>query len=756
MRRGLKVLLISAATLLLATTTMWFWLLHTTSGSYFIWSFAEQNLPGTLSAEAIEGDLSGRLHLRNVQFSNDNIQVSIAESSIAVDVNLIPLSVEFKTLDIQSVDVHLLHDRDEEAAQDTDIAALLLAARMPITILAPEFRLTDLKVALPGQELQTLVSSLRMNLQLYDKLQADRIEVATPLVDVHSDFILELQPPFAIDLHARSPQLSWPVQSDEPGFVAKNLDIHALGSIEQYELTAAAEIALPGLGELAINVAGTGSLEYFRFDEVLARGNRLDASATGQLDWRNSPGLVADIVAQQFDPRGFIESWPRTHPLRGDISLSWHENDIDISRLKVLVAGTPVDLSGSGQIDIGANIVNGALIWSDFQWPLDAKVPAIASETGEITIKGKVSAWSVEGAVMLQANALPESKLRIEGNGDRDGIALTIRDSNILGGTILGRGDYRWRDNHPFNASLHIDQVRTALLFSDWPGILSGAIGVDGTAQPLAIDIDIARLQGEVREKPFLASGALSITLDKIGFRNFDLTHGDSMVALDGTLQSEDGVDYRFNVAKAGDYSDTISGSLSGSGKVSLSELSPRLRGNLSATNLAIGEVSIESLQIDDKSAGDVEFVNHGIEVRGLRIKSQTIESMSIVAKGSADQHELQVDLRSEDVAASIEASGELTNWQQLATIGWRGALENLQVRLPDDLTLALHSPAPLMVSANEAQLGEACVDIRNSKALCLRTHWIKATSIDFDAEMQGVPLSAIMLLVDTDLDFSV
>jgi len=257
MRRGLKVLLISAATLLLATTTMWFWLLHTTSGSYFIWSFAEQNLPGTLSAEAIEGDLSGRLHLRNVQFSNDNIQVSIAESSIAVDVNLIPLSVEFKTLDIQSVDVHLLHDRDEEAAQDTDIAALLLAARMPITILAPEFRLTDLKVALPGQELQTLVSSLRMNLQLYDKLQADRIEVATPLVDVHSDFILELQPPFAIDLHARSPQLSWPVQSDEPGFVAKNLDIHALGSIEQYELTAAAEIALPGLGELAINVAGT-------------------------------------------------------------------------------------------------------------------------------------------------------------------------------------------------------------------------------------------------------------------------------------------------------------------------------------------------------------------------------------------------------------------------------------------------------------------------------------------------------------------
>ncbi len=112
MRRRLKVLLISAAALLLATTTMWFWLLHTTSGSYFIWSFAEQHLPGTLSAEAIDGDLSGGLHLRNVQFSNDNIQVSVAESSIAVNVSLIPLSVEFETQDIQSEDVHLLRNQD--------------------------------------------------------------------------------------------------------------------------------------------------------------------------------------------------------------------------------------------------------------------------------------------------------------------------------------------------------------------------------------------------------------------------------------------------------------------------------------------------------------------------------------------------------------------------------------------------------------------------------------------------------------------
>lgn len=813
MSRRLRILFTTAAALLLATSVAWYWLLHTSPGARFVWSFVEQRLPGELSAAGMDGDLSGGLRLRKVQFRNDDIQVSVADASLAVDIDLIPLSVEFKMLDIQTVGVRLQDDRDEDETQKIDIAELLLAMRLPIAILAPDLRLTDLNLELPDQEPRALISSLRMAWQLHDDLQVDRIELTTPFVDVQSDLALELQPPFGIELQANatikdagvegvaglvlavkadgdaermnielnsvtpdlsvtgtirntlerpefdlnlhSSRVSWPVQSNEPGLSATNLGVRVLGSIEQYAIDAFAEINIQGLGDLTVNVAGSGSPQQFTIDEATAHGDRIDASATGELAWSSGIYLFADVVAERLDPRGWFEGWPEARPLRGEINGSWQQNNIDVSHFELSVADTYTYVSGSGHLDLSENVVDGEFNWRGIQWPFDAEAPAIASNTGEITIKGKPSAWSVEGAIMLQAKALPEGKLTVNGNGDLDGIALTIQDSDILGGNVRGHGNYSWRDNHPFNASLQIDQVQTAVLSSDWPGILSGDAGIDGTAQPVAINIEIAELHGEVREQPFVASGALSFARGSIEFRNFDLTHGDSMVALDGKPHSEEGVAYRLSVADIGDYTDAASGSLEGSGNLSLNVLLPRLRGNLSATDLTIGDIEIASLQIEDNFVGNGEFINRSIVARGLHLDARSIDTLSIAAIGNSDRLDLKIDLQSEDIGASLQASGVLSSWQQFATLGWQGELKELQFELADGLTLALDSPTSFAVSGNEIRLEQSCLTFGGNEALCLRAHWIRSTSIDLAAELQSIPLTALILMTDTDLDLT-
>lgn len=813
MSRRLRLLLIAATAILLATTTVWFWLLHTSNGARFVWSFIEQRLPGDLTAASIAGDLTDGLRLRSIRYRNDDIQVSTAETNLAVNVDLIPLSVELRVLDVTTVDVLLQDDRDDDETKKVDIAELLSAMRLPIAVIAPDIRLTGLNLKLPDQEPRALISSLRMAGQLHDELRVDRLELVTPFADVSSRLALELQPPFAmrlqadatiknvgfediagleltvkgdgdaerinidlnsiapelsvngtivslfevpvLDLRVRSSRLGWPIRSNEPEFHARNLEVSALGSIEEYEVSAAAEISLQELGDVVVNVAGSGSLEHFRIDEASARGDRLEASATGELDWSGGLGLVTEVTAERFDPRGWLAGWPGAHPLQGDISASWHQNDIDVPHIELSVADTYISVSANGQIDTSANVVDGALTWRGIQWPFDAEVPAFQSNSGEITVKGKPSAWSVDGVIMLQTKALPEGKLTINGNGDLDGIALTLQDSDILGGNVRGHGNYRWRDNHPFSASLQIEQIQTAALSSDWPGVLIGDADIEGAALPFSINIDVAELSGEIRDRAVVASGALSFAPGSIGFRNFDLMHGDSTVALDGRLYAEDGVTYRLKLADVGNYTDAAGGSLEGSGSVSLDSSNPRLRGNLSAKEILIGDIEIASLEIKDNAVASNEFINQSFVARELRTNSQTIDTLSITAIGDADRHALEVDLQSAELAVSLEASGAIADWQQLATVAWQGELKVLQLESPDGLTLALDSPVSLEVSANEILLEQSCLDIQKDKALCLRAHWIRATSIDLAAELQSFPLHALTLLSDTDLDIT-
>jgi translocation and assembly module TamB len=173
------------------------------------------------------------------------------------------------------------------------------------------------------------------------------------------------------------------------------------------------------------------------------------------------------------------------------------------------------------------------------------------------------------------------------------------------------------------------------------------------------------------------------------------------------------------------------------------------------ATEIAIGDIEIASLQIEDNAVHNNEFINQTIVARGLRVNTHTFDTVSISAIGDKDRHDLEIDLKSDYVGASLEASGALVDWQQLATMGWQGEITELQFEFSDDLTIALNSPVSVDVSGSEVLLEQSCLDIQDKEALCLRAHWIKATSVDLAAELHSVPLSTLMLLVDTDVELT-
>ena len=127
MSRRLRLSLIAAATLLLVTPVAWYWLLYTSSGASFVWSFVERRLPGELSVASMHGNLSGGLQLRKIRFRNDRIQVTAGETSLAMNIDLIPLSVELTVLDVIAVDVRLQDDGDKDETDTIDIELIALS-----------------------------------------------------------------------------------------------------------------------------------------------------------------------------------------------------------------------------------------------------------------------------------------------------------------------------------------------------------------------------------------------------------------------------------------------------------------------------------------------------------------------------------------------------------------------------------------------------------------------------------------------------
>ncbi len=717
MRRLLIVLLSTLAAILLIFVSGGYWLLHTTSGGKFAWSTAQENLPGELHARSLSGDLSSGLILTAVQYRNDGLHVLVDSIKLAVDVDLIPVSITIVQLDINKVGLTMLDDRPEDA--ESSIEDILVAMRLPIELNVAAARLTDLSLTRSDEAPLALVSSLELDASLHDALRINRLQIVSSYAELTASAQVELQQPFAVQIATEAR-----INDDMPELLAG------------VELVASAK----------------GVPDHL---EVDMRSALPEVTVTGTIDWADGLDISARADVAKLDLYGAVPNWPESYPLQGDISASWHGDDIQVSSLQATVTGTDINVVAGGRIDARSGTVDGSLNWRQIKWPLDAVVPAFVSKSGDVNVSGNLSEWLVDGNLALLVKDFPEGELTIKGGGDKDAAELAVLDSNILGGSVSGRIAYSWRDNNQYSGSLRVADVRTDPLFPSWPGVLSGELEIKGVQDDRSINIELADVHGEIREQSLLASGGISIAPNALEFRSLGLTHGESAVVLDGEIYSAAGIDYELDLPELGEYTNAASGSVEGTGTLSLHATQPRLRANLSAAQIEFGGVEIAELHIEDGAADSDEFLNQRIVARDLRMAGVAVDELSVNAIGDTDEHEIQIQAYSEYVVASLSASGTLRNWQDADSFSWQGELQDLQFELPDGLILALESPAAIGLSANSFSLEQTCLAANNNAAACLHADWLRDQSTDAAAELRQIPLSALMVLVDTEVDFT-
>jgi len=814
MSRRAQYLITGLVSLLIILAVAWFWLLHTQSGARFLWTKARQIAPGELQAAGVDGSLSTGLVVSGLRYSNADTIFSINETHLTLDVDLLPLSVEISSLFAQSVDMRLSGSPSSIDERRIDVAGIFETLRLPIPVYISDFQLNDFSLAQAESAPEQLISSLDLVAELGNKLVVEQLRLQSPfgaaeingsidlkglyptringeisidnvgVTDLNGMSIsatvegdmrrleLEVQsllPSLLIsgnvsdilsepvyDIRIRSQKLGWPFRSDAPGWLANDLDIGLVGTIDAYDIEANASLVQTVLGAADVSVVGTGSTRAIKIENATARSGWIDASTSGELDWSDQLSVTFDSNVARFDLSEYLSVWPEANSLSGIVAGRWQGLDIELSNLALAVAGTEIEVSGAGNINARDRTIDGSLLWRRFQWPLAAANPIFSSDVGDVLLTGTLSSWVVDGVSTAKFRDLPEGRLNLHALGDQDGVAITVPESFVFGGSVLGKGSYSWRDERRYTSNLTLNKIQTGAFLPEWPGIISGDVTMEGRQLSSAVRMEFNDLQGELRAAPFSVDGSLSLSTDNISAAKLSLIHGDSRLSLDGSPMSRSGISYRINVPNINDYLRDAVGSLEGFGVISLDDTRPKVRANLSARNIVYRDLEIVSADIREvANAADDLFVSQEIVVNGLSVAGTSTEKILVTAVGHVEDHELVVDAQAGDYSLSAEAAGSVSNWRRLDKATWSGELRELQAGYLDTLQVELQSPVALLVSGSRMALDRGCLIAANEPALCVEADWERDASISMSADVQDLPLEWLNRFLGSDLVFS-
>jgi translocation and assembly module TamB len=810
-RRRLIALFLPALAILLAAGSF-FILLHTQPGARWLLHRADGLLPGQLRAASLAGDLQSGLRLQQVRYEDGGLNVQADRIEARLDFDLLPPSLavrdlEFGTLEIRSdsagdegsaslgevlegmalpLPIHFENVRGERIAWQPapDGAALEIRGLALSAAWFKSLELEDVELALtapavrwqgriafglqapfsldvdgsasveatPGLDLEEPVD---LGLRLEGDLEALRLDVRAeePSV-VLGGTVNGLVDTPSWDLQLSGQRLPWPLNS-EAEVLLESFSARSYGWIDDYGLELDTQIADPpsgGLQGLRARLVGTGDQDGLQIDLLDVRSDAMTLGGSGRLNWADGFEARAEVAIEHVDPAPWLEAWGEAPPVSGRLDLAWSDDRLEFTGKDLEAPGTIARLAGSGTFDPADGQFEAALDWRGLTWPPASAPPVILSNEGRARVTGRPEAWNLDAELGLSGRDLPEGRLRVLGAGDTEQMALEIPRGELLGGRLQGTVDARWAPDFSWSVSALFEGLATAPLLPGWPGRIGGEATLRGQGQPLALDVDRLDLTGTLRGQPVIARGAFQYRDGRLTARDLHLGYADSELSLDGDLASETGLAFRGRIDSLGDFPGGATGSLGGSGTISLDPNRPRLVVDLEGRSLAWGEYSLDSLMVETPPGEEAEV---RAEARGIAFGDNEIDALTLVTGSRRPLDEIQVGIGVADTLLEVALSGRVADWTEPLAAGWRGSLQHLRwdggamgwVELEDSTALSLNGEA--------VTLAPACFSGSRQGRLCLEGGWRPRGENFIEASLEDASPNLALTLADSDLTFS-
>ncbi len=436
----------------------------------------------------------------------------------------------------------------------------------------------------------------------------------------------------------------------------------------------------------------------------------------------------------------------------------------------------PKALNVAGQIDLRAPdpVFDLKAQWPELAWPLQGEAD-YRSLDGRLTLAGRVEDYRLTLVSRLSGKELPDLGLDLTGHGSSAGLDLQPLSLQLLDGALAVRGRIDWAPEIAWKLTLEardLDPGRYPFPSSteapDLSGRLSARLDTEGRlkdGQP-SLSIDIAELDGRLRDQPLRARGRLEIDQGADGLRllarELDLASGQNRVQLDGRFGPKIDMAFEINAPDLSELSllaaAELAGVVNGKGRLGGTQQQPTLQAKLSGQGLVYQAYRLEQLGLNadwSENGGQVLLSAVDVDLDGSPVEQARLE-----LNGRPEAHRLELSATAAGLELDLGAEGGL----DLGAAGkpqsgpsWRGQLQQLSIGGTPLGAWALATPVGLSVGAERGELGRLCLQPQTqtetaSGQLCAQGNWQASGAIELDGRIERLALGLLAPLLPEEL----
>lgn len=653
-------------------------LVGTTSGLHLVFKAANRWVPGLEIGQVTGGwrDLS----LKNIRYDQPGVAVNAGEVHLAVGLNCLwDSSLCVNDLSLKDINVAIDSKKMPPSApvEEEDSGPLNLSTPYPITL--SRVALNNINIKIDDTTVSVLDFTSGLNWQektlTLKPTSLQGLLIALPKVaDVAQEEVVE-------------PKIQNPQPDEKPlGETLKDL-------FSKPVLPEMTDVHLP----LNLNI------EEFRGEQLRVTGDtdltvhsmllkvssidgnmKLDA-----LDIDSSQGAVkASGTAQLTD------KWPVDITLNSTLNIEPLKGE----KVKLKVGGAlrdqlevGVNLSGPVDMDLRAQTrlaeaglpLNLEVVSKQVYWPFTGDKQFQADDI-KLKLTGKMTDYTLSMHAAVKGQDIPPATITLDAKGNEQQINLDKLSVAALEGKTELKALVDWQQAISWRGELTLDGINTAKEVPDWPSKLNGVIKTRGSLYGGSWQMEVPelKLSGNVKQNKVNVNGSLKgNSYLQWTIPGLYLELGRNSAEVKGELGVKDlNLDATIDAPSLDNALPGLGGTAKGQVKVRGTVEAPELLADITARGLRWQELSVAQVRVE----GDVkssEQIAGNLNVRVERIVQPdvNINLVTLNAKGSEKQHELQLRIQGEPVSGQLDLAGSFDRKEQR----WKGELSNTRFQTP-------------------------------------------------------------------------
>lgn len=317
------------------------------------------------------------------------------------------------------------------------------------------------------------------------------------------------------------------------------------------------------------------------------------------------------------------------------------------------------------------------------KWPLSGEAQYQVNDF-RLRFNGKATDYALSTRANIKGQDLPPAVLTLDGKGNVEQFKLDrLRLAALQGNTDL-TALVDWSKAISWNSQLTLSGINTAKQWPEWPAKLDGKITTRGSLHggSWQLQIPVLQLDGNVKQNKVTARGTLSgNAAGQWKIPGIDLTLGRNQLNVKGQLDEKSwNLDANIDAPRLDGALPGLGGTAKGLLKLRGNLQAPQLLADLTASGLQWQALRINRVKIDgDVRSSDQIQGQLAVRVEQLKQDALDISLLTLDAKGSEKQHQLQLKIDGKPVSGQLALQGSFDRQQQR----WRGNLNNTRFDTP-------------------------------------------------------------------------